>query len=562
MDKSKTQLRINVKAIETYAKIRLLGVGTFGKVYLVESERTGDLFVVKEIDVTKMSEEELKETLKEAKILEGLNHPNIIKFREVYKTRNGALCIVMEYADGGDLCERIKTAQGNYFTEPQILNWFTQIALAIKHCHDRKILHRDLKSQNIFMTAKSYVKLGDFGISKILERTQDKAMTLVGTPYYLSPEIIKKQPYSFDADIWSLGVLLYEMCCLKPPFDSDSLSGLALSIISGKYEPLPIHYSDNIKELVRELLSVDPQARPSINQLLRRPFIHSQIKKLLDQTIYNREFAHTIIHGKVFGETLEKEFIKDNNINFRINSTLDYTAKPYGFNTNKSTKRVSSKKRTILYDQDSLSENKFVELPKLRSKIHYAQSPMPCQKKVSESPAVETTFQFLNMKNSEETKGHIEGVRSNIVTRRIHKKHSGHSVVEKATVNFALPQQKIKRSILKAMNDHDKQKVENVIHRNKVNISKLIPQLSFKSQSRERSQGRKRIYKISPLNISVINERKDPKEEELEKIVNELIDNIIKNSVANKKKMAQCDEDIDGMILEMKEVINYCNYSS
>ena len=108
------------------------------------------------------------------------------------------------------------------------MNLFTQICLAIKHIHDRKILHRDLKSQNVFLTKQGIVKLGDFGIAKVLQSTVDHAKTIVGTPYYLSPEIIENKPYNFKSDIWSLGVLLYEMCALKPPFGGASLHILAL----------------------------------------------------------------------------------------------------------------------------------------------------------------------------------------------------------------------------------------------------------------------------------------------------------------------------------------------
>lgn len=163
-----------------------------------------------------MSDEEKKETIKEAKVLEVLNHANIIRFREVYKTKKGQLCIVMDYADGGDLAGKVKDQKnkGGYFDEATVLNWFTQICLAMKHCHDRKILHRDLKAGNIFLTKSGIVKLGDFGIAKVLSNTVEKAVTIVGTPYYLSPEIIQNSPYSFKSDIWSLGVLLYEMIAL------------------------------------------------------------------------------------------------------------------------------------------------------------------------------------------------------------------------------------------------------------------------------------------------------------------------------------------------------------
>jgi len=253
---------------ERYIKIRLLGEGSFGKAYLVRAETANELCVIKEIDIASMTAEEQKETLKEAKILESLSHPNIVRFREVYKTKKGNLCIVMDYADGGDLLQKIKNTHGKYLPEKMILDWFTQIALAIKHIHDRKIIHRDLKSQNIFLTSKNFVQLGDFGIAKVLSHTMDKANTVVGTPYYLSPEIIEGKPYSFSSDIWSLGVILYEMCTLKPPFNASSLQALGMKIIKGVYPSIPAHYSTELKKLIAQCLTVDSTKRPSINKIL------------------------------------------------------------------------------------------------------------------------------------------------------------------------------------------------------------------------------------------------------------------------------------------------------
>jgi len=219
-----------------------------------------------------MNEDEKKESYLEGKILEKLDHPNIIKFREVYLTKKPklTLCIVMDFADGGDLQSRIKSQKGKFFNENQILDWFTQICLAIKHIHDRKILHRDIKSQNIFLTKNGLVKLGDFGIAKCLNATMDKAKTIVGTPYYLSPEIVQNKPYSFKSDIWSLGILLYEMCALKMPFDGLSIADLSLKIIKGIYTPIPNNFSKELKMLVNSLLNVDPTKRPSINDILSK----------------------------------------------------------------------------------------------------------------------------------------------------------------------------------------------------------------------------------------------------------------------------------------------------
>ena len=105
----------------------------------------------------------------------------------------------------------------------------------MKHVHDRKILYRDIKAQNIFLTKQGLVKLGDFGIAHVLRNTVDVTKSVVGTPYYLSPEIIEGLPYSFKSDVWSLGVLLYEMCTLKPPFQAQMIHALSLQIVSGKY---------------------------------------------------------------------------------------------------------------------------------------------------------------------------------------------------------------------------------------------------------------------------------------------------------------------------------------
>lgn len=218
-----------------------------------------------------MSDEERKETLMEAKILEKLDHPNIIQFREVFiaKKPRFTLNIVTDYADGGDLHNKIKNSKQK-FPENQILDWFVQISLAIKHLHDKKILHRDLKSQNIFLTSSGMIKLGDFGIAKCLECTWQKAVTMVGTPYYLSPEIVNNKPYSFKSDIWSLGVLLYEMAALKMPFDANSLPMLSLRIMKGAYNPLPNVYSKDFRNLVTMLLTVDSNKRPGINDVLSK----------------------------------------------------------------------------------------------------------------------------------------------------------------------------------------------------------------------------------------------------------------------------------------------------
>lgn len=119
---------------------------------------------------------------------------------------------------------------------------------------------------------------------------------MVGTPYYLSPEIIESRPYSFKSDIWSLGVMLYELCALKPPFEGMNLHFLALKIIRGEYAQLPAHYSRELKTLVSQMLTMDVQRRPNINQILKQPIIARRIKSFLNDNCFKEEFSHTILH--------------------------------------------------------------------------------------------------------------------------------------------------------------------------------------------------------------------------------------------------------------------------
>ena len=157
--------------------MKKLGEGTYGSAYLVQSKITHKLWVIKKVDLNDMMFEERLKAKEEAKILEVLNHPNIITFKDVFKDKKLHLNLVMEYADGGELADLVRERRraGDSFTEDEILNYFTQICLAIKHCHDRKILHRDLKTNNVFLTRRGICKLGDFGISCVLRGTRSKA---------------------------------------------------------------------------------------------------------------------------------------------------------------------------------------------------------------------------------------------------------------------------------------------------------------------------------------------------------------------------------------------------
>jgi len=180
---------------------------------------------------------------------------------------------------GGDLAKAIEKQEGEYFLEGQILDWFIQICQALKYVHESKILHRDLKSQNIFLTKDNVAKLGDFGIARVFSTTKQEARTMAGTPINLSPEIVNGKEYSYQSDIWSLGVVLYELCALKPPFTANGFAALAMKIIKGQYLSIPSHFSKDMKNLINMLLRVNPTKRPSAAEILNLPFIQKRIKE-------------------------------------------------------------------------------------------------------------------------------------------------------------------------------------------------------------------------------------------------------------------------------------------
>jgi len=180
------------------------------------------------------------------------------------------------------------------------------MALAIKHIHDRKILHRDLKTQNIFMTQSGQIKIGDFGIARVLQHTYDCAQTAIGTPYYLSPEICQEKPYNQKSDIWSLGCILYEMVTLRHAFDANSMKGLVLKILRGNYPAIPSMYSQDLKDLVADMLVKDPAKRPSMRKILEKEFLSKRISKLLTMSIAKNEFSNTFVQKHLESSTDEE----------------------------------------------------------------------------------------------------------------------------------------------------------------------------------------------------------------------------------------------------------------
>ncbi|XP_014724348.1 PREDICTED: serine/threonine-protein kinase Nek5 isoform X2 [Sturnus vulgaris] len=284
--------------MDKYAIIKQIGEGSFGKIFLAKGKMDNEPCVIKEINLTKMPVKEKEASEKEVILLAKMKHANIVTFYASLQEKN-KLYIVMEYCDGGDLMKRINMQHGVLFDEDQILSWFVQISLGLKHIHDKKILHRDVKAQNVFLSNNGKVaKLGDFGIARQLNSTTEFAHTCVGTPYYLSPEICENRPYNNKTDIWSLGCVLYELCALKHPFQGNSLHELVLKICRGRFQPVSPNYSYDLRMLISQLFKISPRDRPSINSILRKPFLHKLVLRYLPPEVAQEELSHTVVHRK------------------------------------------------------------------------------------------------------------------------------------------------------------------------------------------------------------------------------------------------------------------------
>lgn len=270
-----------------YEQIRVLGEGGYGKAILCKRKSDSNLFVIKEIRLSSLSPNDREEAMKEAEVLSSLHSPFIISYIESFQER-GCFYIVMEYAEGGDLSQKIQSRGNKLYTEEEILKDFIQLALSIKYIHDRKILHRDLKAQNVFIAKDGTIKLGDFGIARVLEKTFQLCRTQIGSPYYLSPEICEGRSYNSKTDIWSLGCILYELCTLRHAFNAANMNGFLMNIVRGKYAPIPPTFSKELKQLISKLLTKDAKLRPSINAVLATPIIRSRLKAFYDETLNNK----------------------------------------------------------------------------------------------------------------------------------------------------------------------------------------------------------------------------------------------------------------------------------
>ncbi|MBR1472319.1 MAG: protein kinase, partial [Lachnospiraceae bacterium] len=270
---------IKQKMIKNYKIQQRLGIGSYGTVYQVININTNKKFVIKQISLNDLSQEEISNVKLEAKILSSINSKYVVKYYDSFEENNN-LNIVMEYCDGGDLGQFIisKKEKNEKINEDLIWLFFIKITLGLAAIHKLKILHRDLKTLNIFLSEKSEVKIGDLGVAKILNNSGCFAKTLIGTPYYLSPELCGEKPYNNKSDIWALGCILYELCTFEHAFRAKSQAGLILKILKENPEPIGNEYSLDLQNLIHKIFDKNMEKRPSCFDILTSEIIINKAK--------------------------------------------------------------------------------------------------------------------------------------------------------------------------------------------------------------------------------------------------------------------------------------------
>jgi serine/threonine protein kinase len=296
-----------------YIKQKLIGKGAYGEAWMVQRTADGQVFVAKVMNLKDTPEKRRKYAFAEIRCLSNCDHPNVIKYIEDSGSEGEEIAIIMELADACDLGTQLRN--GNVtFSEREAGILFTQLVLALHHIHRRRVIHRDIKSGNIFLTTCGLLKIGDFGFSQQYDQTVSDSVagTFLGTPYYLSPEMWRSKRYGKKTDVWAAGVVLYETLAHRRPFQGSSLSDLKRTVLEGKIEPIP-EVGREMMELIYATLNPDPNKRPSTTQLLAMPLMQHYTTMFHNIVVKDAKIAPDIKQNIIAAISAAQDDVTNNN---------------------------------------------------------------------------------------------------------------------------------------------------------------------------------------------------------------------------------------------------------
>ncbi|TPX69214.1 hypothetical protein CcCBS67573_g06897 [Chytriomyces confervae] len=298
-----------LNGIGNYLFQKTVGEGNFAKVKLAKHKLTGVEVAVKVIDKTTLDEKKLGKLYREVRIMKLLNHPHIVKLYEVIETKH-TVFLVMEYASGGELYDYL-VVHGK-MKEKEARAKFRQILSAVSYCHKKRVIHRDLKAENLLLDANLDIKIADFGFSNHFD-PDGKLDTFCGSPPYAAPELFQGKRYTGpEVDVWSLGVILYVLTTGCLPFDGKNLQEMRESVCRGKYR-IPFYLSDVCEKLLRKFLIRDPFKRANLDFLNDDPWINdgyaeSPIARDISTTVQEDEVIIKLLETKynISAESVQK----------------------------------------------------------------------------------------------------------------------------------------------------------------------------------------------------------------------------------------------------------------
>jgi len=395
--------------MENFVIINKIGEGAYSSVYTVKRIEDDQIYALKKVKIQSLSLKEKQNALNEVRILASVNSPFVISYKESFIDEiDQTLCIVMEYADEGDLFQKITLYKKLHvtFEENDVWKIFIQITKGLHDLHSYNILHRDLKSANVFLFRDGTAKLGDLNVSKIAAR--GLGCTQTGTPYYASPEVWRDNPYNLKSDIWSLGCLCYEILMLKTPFRAETMEGLYRKVMKGKYPEISKKYSNKFDYVISYMLQLKPEERPTTGDILKIPEVMEKIEELKIFPL-NSNIQNNISHIK----SRNNSTININN-SFQSNNPYNNAPTSVNISMNKMIKNMSgnSIEQSINETENNVSKSNIRQIYDSMSNNDFLNPKTP--KRVNKSEIItilNNNLNYFNQKKNEEKKYVLNTIR-------------------------------------------------------------------------------------------------------------------------------------------------------